>query len=617
MSKTLGLIAVFATQAALGALFSHASTLGQPLVRFLCSVLKLAISLTLLPLSGEKMSQVFKKLSGIQNQTTVLTVALFHVVVNELFQFHLQASGSKFVYLIYGMKPLVLPLIGFLMFDRRLSPLQIAGALFLFCGIFVSYDERFQDAQQSKAIGLVFTLVMSCLSTWSTDTVAKRASSVHGLNMVVAGFELVLSLPYLALNAYMDPNAVNTVLDYKMGGHIVLSALLSLLQTIAYQKGNANSVYVTQCASIATILLLSPGFGVELSAHVALSSIAVLFGSLLYFLSAAETNQSKKQEYELIETKKPRGSIVDVKFTYWAMILIYLVLPITNMHLSNKQAVAVYEDSLPFIPFFEASQGKTNIKEFADKLPSLFEQTKHAYQPLKGAEVALVTYYAPQKNRSFHIWVGDDLYTEQVNSAMKIMAAYATYHSMPFFFRHRFMVDTETGSAYWGKMDVIEKYLRAGYKWVIWTDVDVVFMTNESLIDVWIDKAERGGYDVALLGECIKESPEKHGTVRSGFFAIKSSEKGLQFLDHWRNESANTDFDQFPLEDMALQSPWKDMAYIGNPDGIHTYPQCFERYDNKALSVHFAGGENKQKVPSYASKSWFAQFEDLEIVTPK
>lgn len=95
-----------------------------------------------------------------------------------------------------------------------------------------------------------------------------------------------------------------------------------------------------------------------------------------------------------------------------------------------------------------------------------------AANTLSSSKVALVTYFAPQKNPSFKIWGDNDQYTNIIKHTFPSMAAYTTFHSMPFFFRHAYMVNTEDTSAYWGKMAVVEKYLDAGFRWVIWTDID-------------------------------------------------------------------------------------------------------------------------------------------------
>ncbi|KAJ3312887.1 hypothetical protein HDV04_002544 [Boothiomyces sp. JEL0838] len=156
-------------------------------------------------------------------------------------------------------------------------------------------------------------------------------------------------------------------------------------------------------------------------------------------------------------------------------------------------------------------------------------------------------------------------------------------------------------------MAVIEKYLVAGFEWVIWTDIDVIFLTEESLVTKWLDPAQANGKHVALLSECIDSSPANFGAVRSGFLAFRSTPEGLKFLHDWKTFSDHHLLEQSALEEMVTLEPWKSLIYIAPPDGLHTYPKC-THYDKSPISIHFAGFSDKvQVVEEYYRKSIFSQ----------
>lgn len=127
-------------------------------------------------------------------------------------------------------------------------------------------------------------------------------------------------------------------------------------------------------------------------------------------------------------------------------------------------------------------------------------------------------------------------------------------------------------------MDVISHYLDAGFEWIVWTDIDILFVNfKESFIGKWLDKAGPE-HHVALVSECIAESPALFSTVRSGFLAFRNTPKSRAFLAYWKNSHElfqnNANPDQEGLEFMVTQYPWKSMVYIAPPDGIHTYSDC-------------------------------------------
>ena len=142
-------------------------------------------------------------------------------------------------------------------------------------------------------------------------------------------------------------------------------------------------------------------------------------------------------------------------------------------------------------------------------------------------------------------------------------------------------------------MAVINHYFKFGYKWIIWTDVDVLFWNKQrSILDLWIQKAQDRDKHVALVTECsLNGNQTDFGPVRSGFLAFRNSEIGKSLLASWVNTFAlfKDEFnpEQEALEQLIKLDSWKNVSYIAPPDGIHTYGECQSTYDFNVTSVHY------------------------------
>ncbi|KAJ3312767.1 hypothetical protein HDV04_002731 [Boothiomyces sp. JEL0838] len=234
------------------------------------------------------------------------------------------------------------------------------------------------------------------------------------------------------------------------------------------------------------------------------------------------------------------------------------------------------------------------------------------------SQVAIVTYYAPQSNKEHQIHFEDELYKNVSHYSMTNIADYCSYNGFAFFFRNNHMVDTETKAAYWGKMDVVEYYLKKGFEWVIWTDIDVLFLKERSLVDHWLSFASPNQH-MAFVTECNDHEGEL-GTVRSGFFAVRNTKEGLSFLKAWKDTFAgfkgHFNPEQEALEGMVLKQPWKSWAMIAPHNKIHTYPYCLN-YDTDPISVHFSGG-TKWNMREHADKLYEGKekVKDFQINFP-
>jgi hypothetical protein len=202
------------------------------------------------------------------------------------------------------------------------------------------------------------------------------------------------------------------------------------------------------------------------------------------------------------------------------------------------------------------------------------------------------------------------------------IAAYSHHHGIPFFFRNAHLVNTTHKAAYWGKMPVIRKYLLAGFEWVIWTDTDVLFMKKDSsIIKKWIQPAHDAGRPVALVGECNHKGKNYTGSARSGFFAIRNSLEGRQFLQEWEDSydlyHSKWNPEQEALEKLVTEEKYKDKIHLVNPFGIHTYPHCSDSFDQDAISLHFVA-HSKKIIKNYVHKSDFWKEDVIGdfVITP-
>ncbi|KAJ3259551.1 hypothetical protein HK103_002104 [Boothiomyces macroporosus] len=228
-----------------------------------------------------------------------------------------------------------------------------------------------------------------------------------------------------------------------------------------------------------------------------------------------------------------------------------------------------------------------NMQDFGGKASKINVPVE---KPVTPSQVAFVTFYAPQDNKDHRTHFDDSTYKDLSKYSMTNIADYCSYHGFAFFFRNNYMVDTVNKAAYWGKMDVVKHYLDAGYEWVVWTDIDVLFLSKESMLDRWLSRANSTQH-MAFVTECTREEG-KFGTVRSGFFAIRNSKIGRGFLDAWKDTFAefkgNWNPEQEALEGLVKKEPWQSAAYVVPQDGIHTYLGCLH-YDPNPISVHFPG----------------------------
>lgn len=225
---------------------------------------------------------------------------------------------------------------------------------------------------------------------------------------------------------------------------------------------------------------------------------------------------------------------------------------------------------------------------------------------IKPSELAIVTYYVPQKNASHVVNHSDQLYASFADASISNLAEYAQFHGHAFFYLNEHLVDTNSKSAYWGKMDVIKSYMDKGFQWILWTDIDVLFTRkNRSIFEKWI-KPQNESIHLLFVDECVDNI--KVGPIRSGFFAVRNSLEGRSFLKSWSDmydEYKDVhDPEQHALENMILEEKWANMSTISSHTQIHTYPHCL---NGSALSVHFPG-TTKYRINEFSGSHMINQF---------
>ncbi|KAL7745906.1 hypothetical protein RI367_008783 [Sorochytrium milnesiophthora] len=235
---------------------------------------------------------------------------------------------------------------------------------------------------------------------------------------------------------------------------------------------------------------------------------------------------------------------------------------------------------------------------------------------LHAKDIAIVTYLVAQGSVD-EVYFSYDTFRSFAGYTMENMKQYAHRFGHPFFFANAAMVNTNEYAAYWGKMAVMQHYMdNGGYEWILWTDIDVLFTDFAVSLTSFFTRADEH-HHLLLVRECLPTPTEKYGKVRSGFFAVRNTPTGRQFLRDWRDsyEKYHTHFnpEQTSMEDMLSTPYWKERALIYLPEELHTYPECLtgaNRTTNgiRPFSVHFPG--------SY--KSLITEWADyLDVKLPK
>lgn len=177
---------------------------------------------------------------------------------------------------------------------------------------------------------------------------------------------------------------------------------------------------------------------------------------------------------------------------------------------------------------------------------------------------------------------------------------YSNLHGYALFFLTGHLMDNVEPDLLWAKIDLVEHYLRMGYDWVVWTDLDVLLMNFDIRLETFLEDANEDSHFVGVL-ECGRFTDASfHASVRAGFFMIRNSPLGFSFLSYWKSlkkQFLNDPLlDQAALSEIVREDAWRKMLLVHPSWIFHTYCEC---YQNDSFSVHFPNTERKWFLPQW------------------
>lgn len=214
-------------------------------------------------------------------------------------------------------------------------------------------------------------------------------------------------------------------------------------------------------------------------------------------------------------------------------------------------------------------------------------------QTKKPTNIAIITFLAPNHGQEHF---QSSTYNNITRYSLPNMLSYTHRQGYPLFFYNSNLVN-KSRSTYWSKMPIIRHYLETDhYEWILFTDVDVLFVNESIPLSLFTDMAGSGHHVIGTL-ECGHEKNMSESKIRSGFFMVRNSDEGKRFLNEW--EGMYDDYkEKFNPEQEALETlhgsgEWKEKILILNERDFHTYSSCYKSGD-RPFSVHFPGAEKKK-----------------------
>lgn len=214
--------------------------------------------------------------------------------------------------------------------------------------------------------------------------------------------------------------------------------------------------------------------------------------------------------------------------------------------------------------------------------------------------ISIVTMIVKNKNSSWNI-PDFSKYQSISSCAIDNFLLYSHRHNYPFFFMNKHLLNTNR-KLYWGKIDIIRHYFSLGYDWIVWTDLDVLFMNHDIRLQTFIDNVPASAHFIGVL-------QTKFRKIASGFFIIRNSKQSLELLDFWdslHDEYKNYDTpEQLALEFISTHSKWKELFFFHPSRLFHCFTEFYEL--NVSLSVHFTNLERKWYLPD-----WYKQVKMID-----
>jgi len=216
-------------------------------------------------------------------------------------------------------------------------------------------------------------------------------------------------------------------------------------------------------------------------------------------------------------------------------------------------------------------------------------QLNEKEQPVKPSELAIVTMVGETEVKAY--WQFSD-YNVLAQLTLQSMMEYATHWGHPLFFLHGHLM-LKSKQPYWAKIDLVEHYLSLGYRYVLYTDIDVLFLQMDTPLSSFIVP----GKEVVSVNECVNRN-ENGPTIRSGFMLFHNSPATLEFLSTWRSSFEHyreiENPEQSALEVLSQVDEYSDLVHLHPWQHFHAYDTCHNF--QSAFSMHFPGGHKVGRV---------------------
>jgi len=160
--------------------------------------------------------------------------------------------------------------------------------------------------------------------------------------------------------------------------------------------------------------------------------------------------------------------------------------------------------------------------DFVDSQPPDEAQVPNS---IPGPELAIVTLLGEPTVRAYSEY---EVYDKMSKLTMPSIQRYADRWGHPLLMMPNHMID-KSKQAYWAKIPLMEHYLDQGYKYVLYTDIDVLFLKDEVPLSSFLVP----GKDIIGVNECVRRN-ETSDAIRSGFLLLRNSNKTMNFLKLWK-----------------------------------------------------------------------------------
>ncbi|KAI8914572.1 hypothetical protein EDD86DRAFT_259970 [Gorgonomyces haynaldii] len=224
-----------------------------------------------------------------------------------------------------------------------------------------------------------------------------------------------------------------------------------------------------------------------------------------------------------------------------------------------------------------------------------FRQHTAHYWP-DNQRIAMITYLINRKHQDVN------MYTPYVHLTISNLQYYAQKYGYPFYYLNGHLVE-QNDSGFWAKLDIIKYYLttfKRKLDWILYTDNDVLILNDNIPLEAFIQPCASHHHFIGVLEPGHLMNYNVSVLIRSGFFMIRNSPEGRQFINDWIGtydefKSANNP-EQTALENMFVNPRYKDLFCVHTSMSMHSYNNF---YRDGMFSVHFPSPMMKQSIPQF------------------